>query len=62
MELSATANGVKIRLDATSLRVGERRIPRDRITGVECGPGTMVFTGEVGALARVDFQAAERRS
>ena len=60
MILEARAGGVSLRLDADALHVGERRIPRARVKGIEVGRGTMVFTGDAGVLARVDFTPSER--
>lgn len=61
-EIDATAGGVHLRLTPGSLYVGERRIRRDDVTGIEFDRrGTLLFTGAEGVLARVDFRPAERR-
>lgn len=65
-ELAATAGGLPLRLTAGSLFIGERRLSRREVSGIEvdrgAGRGTMVLTGAGGVLERLDFLPAERRA
>ncbi len=65
-ELTATADGVPLRLTVGSLYIGERRLSRREVTGIEFdrrgARGALIFTGNDGVLARVDFLPAERRA
>lgn len=65
-DLTATARGVPVRLTAGSLYVGERRVFRRDIRGVEVdrrpGRGRMILTGENGVVAQLDFLPTERRA
>jgi hypothetical protein len=60
MDLRADADGFTARLSGASLHVGERRIPRERITSVELGRNGMLVLGDGEVLADLRFAASER--